>query len=554
MVKRAELPDGRVLEFPDDTPDEVIDRVAGREIRIANLVRERPEEFDPQSEAFQERFGPTSGSFGFLRNIAPGMGKALIDLGLGSTQLLSEGLDVLPGVDLGRQREALAAERTEQRGLDAPLMNSAGGLTGNIAANVGLALTPGGLARGGTGVGANLLRQFSSPTTFGAAVGSGAIQGALQPVGEDESRAFNVGAGAGFGAVGQAITRPFSSQLSAGQRRALQALDDANVPTDVAERTGSGAAKRLAALLDDSFVTGGQREAFKDRQLRAFTRAILRTIGEDADEATETVMLSAKNRIGSVFDDFADNVPTRANTQFYDDMARIYDDAQQSLTGTEFRLFERNFTNILGSVDDGVINGSRFTRHLRQLGNLSRRADVGEHARAMEHALLDALENSHSAQSRQAIQAARAQWRNLRTIQGAIEKGEDRLISPLRLSNALSNKRNQGLSVFGQGSAITQELAQLARAGRTILGEFANSGTPLRQQIPTGVALGGLGAAGGLPAIAAGAIGARGVTGAIQNQGLIGRLLAGGTPEAVSAPITQALIRQGILSQEQFFE
>ena len=535
------------INHPEGASEQQILAFAKREVGRRQARRAELEEEFSKNPAT----GLSDSSF---ENFLAGAGKAFVDLGRGAKQLGVEGANLIPGVNLQGQVDDLRQSQRDTRELDNPLLSTKAGLGGNISANVGLALAPGGLARGGTGAASGALRAFSNPNTFRAAAASGAIQGALQPVADDELRSVNVGLGAGLGVLGRGLTRPFANKASAAQTRAIQALDDANVPLDVAERTGSGAAKRLAAMLDDSILTGTQRQAFKDQQLSQFTRAALRTIGQEADEATPAVMLRAKNQIGSVFDRFARNSPMRADTNFFNSMAQIFDDAQRTLTRSELRLFERNFSDILSSVDNGAINGSRFTSHLRTLGNLAKRADVGEHARSMEHALLDALERSSPPGVVDDLINARGQWRNLRTLQGAIGKGEERFVSPLRLSNAIAQKRNQGLSVFGQGSSVSRDLAELAQAGRTILGDLANSGTPARQQLPTAGLLGGLAAVGGAPAAAGGAAGVVALPSVLQNQGVVGNFLTNGLGNGPSAPIIQSIINRGLLFQERQLE
>ena len=523
-------------------------QVAGRQDRLDSIAKSDPSEYDPTSDAYKKKYGAASGSF--LDNFLAGSGKAFVDLGRGAKQLAVEGADLIPGVDLTDKASELRAQQTENRALDSDLMSSAGGLAGNIGTNVGLALTPGGLARGGTSLLARGAGAFSNPLTYGSAAASGAVQGALQPVAEDELRSFNTGAGATFGAVGKALTAPFSRTTNAASRRAIERLESAGIPLDVAERTQSGAAKRFAAMLDDSVITAGPRESLKQNQLRAFTRAALESIGENADEATESVMLNARTRIGGAFDDFAKNTPLKADQTFYNRMAQVYDDAQGSMLGDEFELFDSNFRNVLGSVDNGTINGSRFSAMMRRLGSISGRPDIGHHAKAMEDVLLDALEASNPEQ-KAAIKIAREQWRNLRTLQGTINKGEERFISPLRLSNALSTKKNQNLSVFGLGGGTTKGLSDLARAGREILGEFGNSGTALRQQGPTTALLAGAGTVGGLPGLLAAGGGLRGAGAAFNSQGLLGNILTDGLPPATAAPIKQALISKGLMTQEE---
>ncbi len=563
-VAKVKAPDGQILKVshPEGATGEEIIRNAeilfsrkqqaqaseerARKVRRQQLRIENPGEYDPRSPEFRERFGAASDSF--VENVAAGSGKAVVDTGRGLRQLAVEGANLVPGVDLAGYSEELRERATESRNLDAELMGTGGGLAGNITTNVGLALAPGGLASG-TGIAAATARSFSAPTSMRAALASGAVQGAIQPVGSDESRTFNAATGATLGAIGNKIGRPFTPNLSRGQASAVDTLSAAGVPLDVAERTGSLTTQRIASMLDDSVVSAGARQNFKDGQMRAFTKAVLGTIGESAEEATPAVMRSARTRISGVFDDIARSAGgIRADARLLDDAQKVYRTAQNNLLSDEMRLFDRNFMNVFGAIDGNLITPSRFNSSLSQLSKLSTRPNVGQFATDLEEILLDALGRSNPG-GVTALNSARSQWRNLRLIQGAIDKGESRLISPLRLSNTLSNKANQNLSVFGMGRNESLELANLARAGREILKESANSGTPLRQQIPTGAALTGATMLGGVPGLLGSAGAIRGAAGAINSQGLLGSYLVEGLPQSVSTPLTQMLIRLGLLQQ-----
>ena len=520
--------------------------------RVDALIESNPGEFNPSSEEFQDRFGPT-GSFG--QNVLAGSGKAFVDLGRGTQQLAAEGANLIPGVDLDETVASIRSNISDVRERDSALLSTGGGLTGNIGTNIALALLPGGAATG-AGRGANLARAFSNPQTFRAAAGTGAAIGALNPVGEGESRGANVALGAGAGVLGKAIAQPIINRLSRGGQTARELLETEGVPLNLAQRTGSNRAQTISGMLDDSILTGNAQAAFRDTQLRAFTKAVLRTIGANSDEATPGVMLQAKNDIGGIFNNIARRTNgIRADGELFQGAGGVFKQAQNGLLDDEFRLFERNFRNILGAVDDGRINASRFNSALSDLGKLSTRPNIGSYARSLEDVLLDALGRS-SPDDIARLGAARAQWRNLRIIQGAIEKGEERFISPLRLSTILSNKSNQNLSVFGLGRAENVELSNLARAGRELLPSFANSGTARRTQIPAMIGLTG-GAVLGSPLGPVGAgIGAlAGLTGptilqrAITSQGLLGEIIERGLPG-----LLQPVVKQAAIASSQFVQ
>lgn len=152
------------------------------------------------------------GNEGTMGNIAAGAGKAVVDVGRGLRQLASK---IGIGDSNSVQREIDDAKR-----LDAPLMGTGGGMTGNILGNVAMSVLPAGaamkagqamtavprLAGAGNAL-ATAGNALMAPTTYGAAAGGGALMGGIQPVASDESRLTNTAIGAGGGLAGIALGR-----------------------------------------------------------------------------------------------------------------------------------------------------------------------------------------------------------------------------------------------------------------------------------------------------------------------------------------------------------
>lgn len=161
------------------------------------------------------------------QNVAAGAGKAVVNTGRGISQRSAEFLAsplAPPLVRLGGMalealglsprkgaQEAVAATQ-ESRKLDAPLMETGGGMTGNILGNAAL-LAPTALIPG------------SNTVAGAAAVGFGA--GAVQPTVNDKELLANTALGAAGGAAGQAVANKLPPAL--GKRvdaaKAKQAAD-----------------------------------------------------------------------------------------------------------------------------------------------------------------------------------------------------------------------------------------------------------------------------------------------------------------------------------------
>ena len=223
-------------------------------------------------------------------------------------------------------------------------------------------------------------------------------------------------------------------------------------------------------------MTAARQAGFAETQRRAFTKAVLRRIGEDSDQATQRVMNNARSRIGNVFQRVADKHPAMFDDALQNQIAETVQLASRELPANELKVLSNNVDDILNAVDnDGRIYGPAFKRIGSTLGNLSRRKDIGHFARDLQEALYASLERSDPS-SAGLLQQARQQWRNLRIIEGTIGRGMDKYVSPSKLANAIATKSNRPMSVFGLGG--DQTLVKLAEAGRQILPEtLPQSGT-----------------------------------------------------------------------------
>lgn len=218
-----------------------------------------------EAQEFERMRNPT-GNFG--EDLAAGLGKSVIDPLLGLRQLAVEGAGVVSD-DADRYGQQLRAEQDERARLDVPLMRSPGGVIGHTGGTVAQVIGPGILARG-TAAGAALL-----PRSIAGNTAQGAVIGAVQPVGTEDSRLGNValGGGAGFGGstlgaiLGggwrgtRAIVEPFTE---AGQERiAARAIQSSAADPSVLLRPDpsrvAGVTRNLAEETADPGVATLQR-------------------------------------------------------------------------------------------------------------------------------------------------------------------------------------------------------------------------------------------------------------------------------------------------------
>ena len=183
-----------------------------------------------------------------LETGAAGLGKAFVDTGRGVKQLLGIG-----------DQEELQRTIDDEKQLSKPLMDTAGGVVGNIGGHVGMAVAPGGAliragnllkAPGAAALGKSLLAP--QMTLGGAAIGGGmgALQGGIQSVASDETRTGNMmlpaigGAALPLLGVGGGLLKGAVEPLYSGGRdriigRALNTAAGANAPQAIQNMRGA---------------------------------------------------------------------------------------------------------------------------------------------------------------------------------------------------------------------------------------------------------------------------------------------------------------------------
>jgi hypothetical protein len=141
---------------------------------------------------------PADGMNGADRFLA-GMGKSFVDTGHGVRQLATEAAGLVSD-DAAQAAKQLRKDETIRARQDAPLMDTGAGKAGAITGTLAQIVAPGGLARGAGVVGRALM-----PTTLIGNAAQGTALGAIQPVGENESRTGNALTSGLLGGLGHGI-------------------------------------------------------------------------------------------------------------------------------------------------------------------------------------------------------------------------------------------------------------------------------------------------------------------------------------------------------------
>lgn len=472
----AELTVALHRKYYSDMPLEVFASKIGFDPAKAKRIAAFPQSMENIAKD-QESYNPTNGMragpsmsigpggrpvFGSDGLFMAGAGKLFSDTGRGIQQVAAE---------VAGDPAPLYAQEAERRKLDAPLMDTTAGKAGYI----GAAVSP-------------MLAAPVPSTIRGAALFGGATA-ATQPIAEGESRAMNAATGAVLSGSAQGavnvlgrIAQPVRKVVDAKYKKAVDAMESAGVPLSVGQRTGSRATQAVERTLGDIPASAGTMAEQGDKFRAGFTRAALRTIGADADAATPEVLDAARIKITSVMDDVESKYAVRITPDVYRGIANIVTRAERTIPADALNSIKAQVENLrrIAQANGGRIPGESVRMVRGELLSLAKRnPNAAEDAADIAEILNDATQKAaRGTPDFAAYQRARAQYRNLKVIEGAVDTTESAQISAAKLAQAMkSGKYTRNSFRYGRGDV---ELAKLARSGRTVADTFPQSGTAPR--------------------------------------------------------------------------
>lgn len=466
---------------------------------------------------------PVDPTGSFVQNAAAGAGKALVDLGRGAKQLLDipavwlenklEGPSVtglVTGKDkptslLGRAGSALGMptakesaaktqeEVNESKLIDAPLMKTAGGVTGNIAGNVATSLLiPGG-------------------GTYGGAAAAGATMGVLQPTAGGESRLLNTAVGGAAGVAGKAVGNKIAGAFAnkqASSEAAAATRESQNVVRDSALAAGREAGYVVPPrMVQKQGALGGIVEGFggktKTEQLASNKNQVVtndlarKALGIEEDAPiTVDVLKGIRAKAGEAYEALRGAGTITADKQFSSDLAKItqkYQGASKDFP----ELAKNEVGDIVASINkpsfssDAAIDAISILRDKAAAAYAKGDKSIGSAYKATSQAMEDAIERNlienGSAEAVKAFQAARRLIAKTYSVENALSTTGD--VSAAKIAAQL-----------GKGKPLEGELKTIGR----FAGAFPKATQTSAKVEPHSVldlaTMGGLGAAGAGPA------------------------------------------------------
>jgi len=365
-MKQAQSADGVIHEFPDNTPDTVIDKVMATYARRQRLDKAAAEaRANPElRKAREERVDVGSRFWQGMKDPVVGAAQAAWNMMPESYRSLTPDFNEY----IAAKESQYQADRnaTGQDGVDVARM------VGNIATTAPLAAAaPVGQA---AGMGAKVLQ--------GAALGGG--MAAATPVTEGDDFWQEKAKQAAAGAAGGAAITPISAGAARLVRpvvdKGKKALMDAGVTLTPGQALGP-AAKRMEEKLRSVPFLGdmitkthfGQREAFN----KATYNKVLSTINEKfpkTGQVGEEGVRYVRQRLSDAYERLLPNVKFVADRQFYNEVDKVI----QMVDGTLPESVSKQFQKILKTqvadklTTSGRMSGESLKRVERVLGEKAR--------------------------------------------------------------------------------------------------------------------------------------------------------------------------------------
>lgn len=455
---------------------------------------------------------PTEGN-SFLQNAAAGTGKFVSDTGTGISKLSADifaksplipiqaigaGIQKLTGRSSQQVSDKLSADIKETRRLDAPLMDTGGGMAGYF---VGGAAT------------APLLPATS--TVKGAATLAGTV-GLTQPALDWKERGVNTLVSAGAGGAGQAGINSLARVIRPNTSPQITALMNEGITPTPGQILG-GSFKRAedgltsVPIIGDS-IKAGQRRAAADLNTAAMNRA-LAPVGQKLPKGLQgrEAVDYVGTTLGAKYDALLPKLATRADDAFAQDVQSLRALVDNGNMGeAEAKQFSKILQNqVLGKFQgQGAVTGETVKSIDGELGRVASKymsdpsADkrqLGEAIVELQSSLRSLIQRTNPEYAKE-LKAINTGYANFKRVQRAAAGlgAEDGIFSPAQLQNAVKAlDRSKDKGQFAKGNALMQDLSE---AGKSALGaSVPDSGTPYRMAATLG-ASGGAGALLGMPA------------------------------------------------------
>ena len=286
--------------------------------------------------------------------------------------------------------------------------------------------------------------------------------------------------GAAFGAGGPVVGAG-AGALGRGVKGLLPKADEAlkpimatarkfNIPLSIDE-VSSGRAIKTAQKVSQEIPFSGQ-EAFRDKQMRSFNKALAKTMGIDGDKFSRVKIDEAFINVGNKFDKL-----TKGKTfNVTDDALDVLSSIQEGVSGGTYgeqgaKLFKRYSDDVFARIKNNTLDGDSLVALRNKFARISRtgsNVDAQTLAKDMENFLVDIIGEDAPT----ALREAKHLYKNLIVVEPLLAKTKAGNINVSELTNRVSKVYGRQ---FTRGKA--GDIGELADVARELLSVPGGSDT-----------------------------------------------------------------------------
>jgi len=434
-----------------------------------------------------------------------------------------------------KQAREVKQEQMQQQVEDNPALaigaNVAGALaTGGLGATTKTGAALGNSLRGGAILGKELgttgriIKGAAAGSAFGAASGAGTAGYNQSLSGAGEGAIFGAVAGGAIpavGAMGGKLIEKVTPAASEGLQEVGRLAQKFNIPVSLNQISDSRTLKNLQKVSQEIPLSG--QEAFKESQMKAFNKALFKTVGVDADRFTPENMAFAFKKVGSEFDNLTKGKQFNIGGTFIDDLATTADDVASTYGNDAASIYQKEALKVINDFGNkDIISGDLISRQRARINALARKAQDPNIKGALldlENNIVDGITSNDSA-LQSALSTAKQRYKNLIVLEPIANRAKGGMISPSSLNNRVSQVYRRAHTVGKSG-----DIGELARIGNELLPELGGSDTTQKMAYLASIAAGVTNPATAIP-IVSGAITNRAIQSGInRNQALINAAL-----------------------------
>jgi hypothetical protein len=270
-------------------------------------------------------------------------------------------------------------------------------------------------------------------------------------------------------------------------------LERAGVPVSPGQRSGAPLTQTVESVMKYLPPSAARSARFIDEQMRAYTKALLRYAGINADTASPDVLSTAQRRFGDIYNDLEQStVLGGPDERMIDDLARAEQIVGQGAS--------QNIKDSFIGYRDAVLNwasgtprqGQTFKGLAEDLGAEIRKAERSDTPGSVKNAqALITLRNAlFGLVERQASPEIANAWRQVNREYAIFKAIEDSMLDPsqVTLNTNFINPRKIGniqmklrSDEWTQGDEASDSFTNLVKAGMALIPDpIPNSGTAQR--------------------------------------------------------------------------